>query len=70
VPRMLSLLGIVGGFMLFAGDLAVWFGLLEQRAPLASLSAIGVALFEFSLGILLVVKGFNKNHSLPRDGQE
>lgn len=65
VPRALALLGIVGGFMLFAGDLAVWFGAVGQRDPLAMGSAIGVALFEFSLGILLVVRGFNKNHRLP-----
>jgi len=64
VPGALSLLGIVGGVMLFAGDIAVWFGLLEQREALASASAIGVALFEFSLGIVLVVKGFNSNHRL------
>jgi hypothetical protein len=64
VPRALSLTGIAGAVMLFAGDVAVWFGLLEQRAILASASAIGVALFEFSLGILLVVKGFNSNHRL------
>jgi hypothetical protein len=59
VPRALSLIGIVGGPVLIAGYLAVLFGLVGQHAPLAGLSALLVALFEFSLGIWLTVKGFN-----------
>ncbi len=58
VPRGLALIGIVGGPILLAGYLAVMFGLLGQHAPLATLSSIPVALFEFSLGVWLVVKGF------------
>lgn len=58
VPRGLSLIGIVGGPILLAGYLAVMFGLLGQHAPLAALSSIPVALFEFSLGVYLIVKGF------------
>jgi len=59
VPRSLSLIGIVGGPVLLAGYFAVMFGLVGQHAPLAGMSAIPVALFEFSLGVWLVVKGFN-----------
>ena len=59
VPRRLSLIGIVGGPILLAGYFAVMFGLVGQHAPLAGMSAIPVALFEFSLGVWLVVKGFN-----------
>ena len=59
VPRGLSLIGIVGAPILLAGYLAVMFGLIGLHAPLAALSAIPVALFEFSLGVWLVVKGFN-----------
>ena len=58
VPRGLALIGIVGGPILLAGYLAVMFGLLGQHAPLATFSSIPVALFEFSLGVWLVVKGF------------
>ncbi len=61
VPRVLSSIGIVGGVTLIAGYLAVMFGLIGQRAPLAGLSALLVALFEFSLGVWLVVKGFNSS---------
>jgi hypothetical protein len=58
VPRGLSLIGIVGGPVLLIGYFAILSGLIGQHAPLAGLFAIPVALFEFSLGIYLVVKGF------------
>jgi hypothetical protein len=59
VPRGLSLIGIVGAAPLIAGYLAILFGLIGQHAPLAGLFAIPVAIFEFSLGVWLVFKGFN-----------
>ena len=59
VPRRLSVIGIVGSPILIAGYLAVLFGGIHQHGPLAGLSALPVALFEFSLGVWLVVKGFN-----------
>jgi hypothetical protein len=59
VPRALSLIGIVGAFPLIAAYLAVMFGLIGQHASLTALGAILVALFEFSLGVWLIVKGFN-----------
>lgn len=58
VPKGLSLIGIVGGPILLIGYFAILFGVIGQHAPLAGLFAIPVALFEFSLGIYLVVKGF------------
>jgi hypothetical protein len=58
VPRALSMVGLVGGPILIIGFIAVMFGLVGQHDPLNGLFAIGVALFEFSLGIYLVVKGF------------
>jgi hypothetical protein len=58
VPRSLSLIGIVGGPILLTGYFAILFGLIGQHVPLAGLFALPVALFELSLGIYLVVKGF------------
>ncbi|MEY4525308.1 MAG: hypothetical protein RIR57_678 [Bacteroidota bacterium] len=52
VPRLLPLT---------AGDVAVLFGVMDQHAPLAGISAIPIALWEFSLGVYLTVKGFKKN---------
>jgi hypothetical protein len=59
VPRALSLIGIVGAPILVVGFLAVMFGLIGRLDPLAGLSALPVFLFEFSLGVWLIVKGFN-----------
>jgi Domain of unknown function (DUF4386) len=59
VPRHLSVIGIIGAPILVAGYIAVLFGLIDQHGPLAGLSAFPVAIFEFSLGVWLVVKGFN-----------
>lgn len=59
VPRVLSLIGLVGAPLLVTGDIAVLFGLIGQRDPSTALFAIPVALFEFSLGVWLIVKGFN-----------
>jgi len=58
VPRALSVIGIVGAPILVGGYIAVLFGLIGQHAPSTALAAIPVALFEFSLGVYLVVKGF------------
>jgi hypothetical protein len=59
VPRALSLIGIIGAPILIVGYIAVLFGLIGRLAPLAALTAIPVALFEFSLGIWLIAKGFD-----------
>ncbi len=67
VPRVLSLIGIVGGLLLIASFLAVLFGLIGQRDSAAALAALPVALFEFSLGVWLVVKGFSASPILASD---
>lgn len=59
VPRALSMIGIVGGPLLIVGFLAVVLGIVDRGTPLPAVSALGVFLFELSLGIWLVVKGFN-----------
>lgn len=59
VPRRLSLIGIVGGPVLLIGYFAVLFDAAHQHGTLAAASALPVAVFEFSLGIWLIVKGFD-----------
>jgi hypothetical protein len=61
VPRRLSVIGIVGAPILVAGYIAVLSGLSGQHGPLAGLSALPVAIFEFSLGVWLIARGFNSN---------
>ena len=63
VPRVLSVIGFVGGVLLVAGDVAVLFGLIGQHDPSTALAAIPVALFEFSLGVWLIAKGFNTSEA-------
>ena len=59
VPRPLALIGIVGAFPLVAAWLAALSGVIGPQTLPSPLGAILVALFELSLGIWLVVKGFN-----------
>jgi hypothetical protein len=61
VPRFLSMIGIIGGVILLAGYIAIMFGLIGQHDPSTGLTALLVALFEFSLGIWLIIKGFNSS---------
>jgi Domain of unknown function (DUF4386) len=59
VPRALSWIGLIGSPILIIGYLLVLSGALGQHSSVAALCAFPVALFEFSLGVWLVVKGFN-----------
>jgi Domain of unknown function (DUF4386) len=59
VPRGLSLIGLIGGGVLIVGDISVLFGIIGQHDASTSLFAIPVVIFEFSLGIYLIVKGLN-----------
>lgn len=58
VPRGLPLLGFVGAALLVGGDVAKLFGVFGPRSSLDALSALPIAVWEFSLGVYLVVKGF------------
>lgn len=59
VPRVLPLLGFTGAALLVAGDIGKLFTLLDPMSSEAALLALPIALWEFSLGVWLIVKGFN-----------
>ena len=59
VPRVLPLLGLIGAPLLIGSDAAILFGLLGRMSQIALLFAVPIALWEFSLGVWLVAKGFN-----------
>jgi hypothetical protein len=61
VPRVLPLLGLVGAPLLVAGDIAVLFDLIGRTSTPALVTALPIALWEFSLGVWLTVKGFNRS---------
>ena len=58
VPRVLPVVGFVGAALLLASDVAVLFGLWDRVSALSGIAALPIALWEFSLGVYLVVKGF------------
>ncbi|MDX6410282.1 MAG: hypothetical protein QOE13_3353 [Gaiellaceae bacterium] len=68
VPRVLPQLGLIGAPLLVASDIAVLLGLLGRSDPPVALAALPIALWEFSLGVYLVVKGFQPAAILSSDG--
>jgi Domain of unknown function (DUF4386) len=64
VPRALPLLAFGGAALLVASDIGVLFNLWGQTSTVTALAALPVALFEFSLGVWLVVKGFDVSASI------
>jgi hypothetical protein len=58
VPRILPLLGLVGAPLLLTSDIGVLFGLWGQQAPVTVVATVPIALWEFSLGVYLIVRGF------------
>ncbi|HST07601.1 MAG TPA: DUF4386 domain-containing protein [Gemmatimonadaceae bacterium] len=58
VPRWLPVLGFIGATLLVIAWFAVLFGFLQAVGPVAALSALPIAVWEFSLGIYLTFWGF------------
>nr|WP_030499591.1 DUF4386 domain-containing protein [Micromonospora purpureochromogenes] len=58
VPRVLPALGLAGAPLLVASDLGTLFGAWDRLSPVAAVAALPIAVWEFSLGVYLVVKGF------------
>jgi len=70
VPRVLPLLGFIGAVLLVASFIAILFGLWGQMSAQAALAALPIALWEFSLGVWLVVKGFKPSPILASDARD
>jgi hypothetical protein len=70
VPRVLPMLGLLGAPLLVAGDIAVLFDLVGRTSAPAALTALPIALWEFSLGVWLVVKGFRPSPILFTDARD
>ena len=71
VPRALPIIGFIGAPLLIASDIGVLFGAWEPVSAVPGLAALPVAVWEFSLGLWLVVKGFKPSPitaQLERDG--
>ncbi len=58
VPRVIAVLGLVGGSLICASSMAVLFGLYEQLSTAGLVVALPVFAWEVSLAVWLIVKGF------------
>jgi len=58
VPRGMAMLGLIGGPLLIASFVAVLFGVYAQVSLPSAIATIPEFVWELSLGIYLVVKGF------------
>ncbi len=58
VPRPLAVLGLIAGPVLCAGGIAVLFDLIEPDSALKGLATAPEFVWELSLGVYLIVKGF------------
>jgi hypothetical protein len=58
VPRALAWIALIGAPLLLIGTLGTLLNLWGQVTSLSALLALPVAVFEFSLGVYLSVKGF------------
>jgi Domain of unknown function (DUF4386) len=58
VPRRLALLGVIGGPLAFIAAMGALFSVYDQNSSAQAVLTIPEILWEASLGIYLVVKGF------------
>jgi hypothetical protein len=58
VPRVLPLIGLIGAPLLIASVTAKYFGIYDEQSAWSLFGAVPIAVWEFSLGVYLVVKGF------------
>jgi hypothetical protein len=70
VPRVMSFLGLIGGPALLTAGTAVILGYIEAGSPMQMLATLPEFLWELSLGLWLLMKGFNLNALEELDAQQ
>ena len=70
VPRFFSILGLIGGPALLAGSTGVLLGYIEIGSTLQSLAVAPEFLWELSLGVWLLVRGFNTQALTALDARQ
>ncbi len=58
VPRILPVIGFIGAPLLVASSVATLFGVNHYGSGISGVAGLPVAVWEFSLGAYLVIKGF------------
>jgi len=62
VPRTLALFGIITAVLVFLAGLLELFGMIEPLSAVKGLIALPVGVYELSLSLWLIVKGFDKRN--------
>ena len=62
VPRTIPMMGLIGAPLLLAANVATAFGLNDKTSLWTGLATAPIFLWELSLGIYMVVKGFKPSH--------
>jgi hypothetical protein len=61
VPRGMAMLGLIGGPLVMASGIAIMFDVTEPGSPLQAIATIPEFVWELSLGIYCIVKGFRSS---------
>jgi hypothetical protein len=61
VPRRLAMLGLIGGTLIILAGIGVIFDVIEGGSSLQGLISLPEAIWELSLGIYLIVKGYRQD---------
>lgn len=59
VPRILPAMGLIGGPLMISSVIGQLFGINEQVAVWSGIALVPIFLWEFSLGLWLVFRGFS-----------
>jgi len=70
VPRIIPVLGLIGGPVIFAAGTAEMFGLFQQLSVLGATAAIPVTAWEMSLAVWMIVKGFKPSPITSGDSRQ
>ena len=65
VPRRMAMLGLIGGPLIIASGTAVLFNVIQPGSAAQVIATIPEFVWELSLGIYLMVKGFKPSPILP-----
>jgi len=64
VPRRMAMLGLIGGPLIIASGVGVLFGVIEAGEAWQIIATIPEFLWELSLGVWLIVKGFDPSAAI------
>ena len=69
VPRIIPTIGLIGAPLLLASTMSTFFGLFGQVSTWATLLGLPIAVWEFSIGVYMLVKGFRPVPAAAKAGE-